>query len=235
MVRFDHMSGPLRAVHLLCMALFAGCASSAQPLPAPVPENVTRPRVVSDLSSLSSAPTTTSMHLPTSPPPAPSADAESPASAAQDVQRFFVEPGRERFVGKAAAPAQERLLNAKAAKFAEFSGTLLHQVMTAAIELEHGDMETKVVPDNVNPVIITAIMNKDGKLKELIIDQRSGSGALDHLMVEACKQGLWTSNPPPAALTDGQYRFRIEGRLKNFTTSDQKHWEFETHVGLALL
>ncbi len=229
MVKFDH-----NCMALLWIALLAGCASTAQPLPAPVPETVTRPRVVSDLSSLSSAPTTTSMHLPSSPPPAPSDAAESPANAAPDVQRFFVEPG-ERFVGKAAAPAQERLLNAKAAKFAEFSGTLLHQVMTAAIELEHGEMETKVVPDNVDPVIITAIMNKDGKLKELIIDQRSGSGALDHLMVEACKQGLWTSNPPPAALTDGQYRFRIEGRLKNFSTSDQKHWEFETHVGLALL
>ncbi len=112
---------------------------------------------------------------------------------------------------------------------------MLHQVLVAAIGLEHGEMETKVVPDNVNPVIITAIMNKDGKLKELIVEQHSGSGALDHLMVEACKQGLWAGSPPPEAMIDGEYRIRIEGRLKNFSTSDQKHWEFETHVGLALL
>ncbi len=218
------------------LALVAGCASAPQPLPAAVPENVTRPHVLTDLSSLSAAPTTASMNLPSAPAPAPNAATESSPNAAPNLQRFFTEqPGHERIVGKATAPADERLLNAKAAKFGEFSSTLLHQVLVAAIGLEHGEIQTTVVPDNVNPVILTAIMNKDGKLKELIVEQRSGSGALDHLMVEACKLGLWAGNPPPEAMTDGEYRIRIEGRLKNFSTSDQKHWEFETHVGLALL
>ena len=231
-MRSTRSHGRLRAARFFCLALVAGCASSTpQPLPAPVPENVTRPHVLTDLSSLSAAPTTTLTNLPSGPAPAPSAATEAP-----NPQRFFMEqPGHERIVGKASAPADERLLNAKAAKFGEFSTALLHQVLVAAIGLEHGEMETKVVPDNVNPVIITAIMNKDGKLKELIVEQHSGSGALDRLMVEACKQGLWAGNPPPEAMTGGEYRIRIEGRLKNFSTSDQKHWEFETHVGLALL
>jgi hypothetical protein len=225
--------GRLRAARLFWLALVAGCASST-PLPAPVPETVTRPHVLTDLSSLSTAPTTTLTNLPSG--PAPSAATESSPSQASNPQQFFMEqPGRERITGKASAPASERLLNAKAEKFGEFSNTLLHQVLVAATGLEHGEMETKVVPDNVNPVIITAIMNKDGKLKELIVEQHSGSGALDHLMVEACKQGLWAGNPPPEAMTGGEYRIRIEGKLKNFSTSDQKHWEFETHVGLALL
>ena len=176
------------------------------------------------------------MNLPSAPAPAPGAAGESSPSQAPNPQRFFMEqPGHERIVGKATAPADERLLNAKAAKFGEFSSTLLHQVLVAAIGLEHGEIETIVVPDNVNPVVITAIMNKDGKLKELIVERRSGSGALDHLMVEACKLGLWAGNPPPEAMTGGEYRIRIEGRVKNFSTADQKHWEFETHVGLALL
>ena len=234
-MRSTRPHGRLRAARLFCLALIAGCASST-PLPAPVPENVTRPHVLTDLSSLSTAPTTTLTNLPSGPAPAPSAATESSHSQASNPQRFFLaQPGRERITGKASAPAYERLLNAKAEKFGEFSSTLLHQVLVAATVLEHGEMETKVVPDNVNPVIITAIMNKDGKLKELIVEQHSGSGALDHLMVEACKQGLWTGNPPPEAMTDGEYRIRIEGRLKNFSTSDQKHWEFETHVGLGLL
>ena len=215
----------------------AGCGSSTpEPLPAPVPENVTRPHVLTDLSSLSAAPTIASMNLPSGPAPAPSAATESSPNEATNLGRYFAEqPGHARRVGKATAPAEERLLNAKAARFAEFSGTLVHQVLVAAIGLEHGEIETKVVPDNANPVIITAIMNKDGKLGELIVEQRSGSGAVDHLMVEACKLGLWAGNPPPEAMTDGEYRIRIEGRLKNFSTSDQQHWEFETHVGLALL
>jgi len=236
-MRSTRPHGRLRAARLFGLVLIAGCASSApQPLPAPVPENVTRPHVLTDLSSLSAAPTTTLTNLPSGPAPAPSAATESSPNQASNPQRFFMEqPGHERIVGKASAPADERLLNAKAAKFGEFSTTLLHQVLVAAIGLEHGEMETKVVPDNVSPVIITAIMNKDGKLKELIVEQHSGSGALDRLMVEACKQGLWAGNPPPEAMTEGEYRIRIEGRLKNFSTSDQKHWEFETHVGLALL
>ncbi len=221
----------------ICLAILAGCGAGTRETPAAVPETVTRPHVVTDLSSLSSAPTSASLNLPASRPPTSSAElAESSANAAPDMQRLFTaQPGSERSVGKTTAPADERLLNTKAAKFGEFSSTLVHQVLIAAVRLQQGEMETKVIPDNASPVIITAIMNKDGKLKELILEQRSGSGALDHLMVEACKQGLWTSNPPPEAMTDGEYRFRIEGRMKNFSTADQRHWKFETHVGLALL
>ena len=176
------------------------------------------------------------MNLPSRPAPASRATESPPLNEAANLGRFFSEqPGHEQRAGKATAPAGEGLLNEKAARFAQFSSTLLHQVLVAAIGLEHGEIETVVVPDNVNSVIITAIMNQDGKLKELIVEQRSGSGALDRLMVQACKQGLWTGNPPPEAMTDGEYRLRIEGRVKNFSTTDQKHWEFETHVGLALL
>jgi hypothetical protein len=226
----------LGAVLAPALMMLAGCAATPAPLPAPVPESVTRPRVITNLSSVSPASTVAAIDLPPAPAPQPSAAAVPLSDSPKDLGRLFTDqPGREQFVGKASAPADERLLNAKAAKFAEFSHTLLHQVYIAAQGLEQGDISTKVLPNDTPAVVITAIMDRDGKLRELIIEQRSGSGVLDHLMVDACKQGLWTRNPPPEAMTDGEYQIRIEGRLKNFSSTDQKHWEFETHLGLALL
>jgi hypothetical protein len=226
----------LGAVLAPALVILAGCAAAPAPLPAPVPESVTRPRVITNLSSVSPASTTAAIDLPSAPAPEPSAAANPLPDRPKDLGRLFTDqPGREQAIGKASAPGDERLLNAKAAKFAEFSHTLLHQVYVAARDLELGELRTKILPENTPAVVITAIMDKDGKLRELIIEQRSGSGVLDHLMVDACKQGLWTNNPPPEALTDGEYQIRIEGRLKNFSTTDQRHWEFETHLGLALL
>jgi hypothetical protein len=167
----------------------------------------------------------------------PSVSAQSDNGAETDLKRLFLDkPESGEFAGTAKTPGEERLLNAKAAQFSEFSHELLHQVFVATQRLEKGDFSTTVLPEDLQPVVITAIMSKEGKLKELIIEQPSGSGKVDHLMVDACKKGLWTSNPPPQALTsDGIYKIRVQAKLKNFNSADQRHWNFETHVGLALL
>jgi hypothetical protein len=224
----------------LLLAIFCGCSSRVEsPSMLASPAGAPTPRVVTDLSTLSSAPPAGSPTAPRAGTAAtkPNQGGASPADEAAELRRLFLtQPESQKFAGTAAKPAHERLLNAKAAQFSEFSGALLHQVVVAAQELEGGQFARRNLPEDLNKVIITATMSREGKLKELVLEQQSGSGAVDHLMIDACKRGLWVNNPPPEALSsDGDYKFRIEGRLKNFNSTDRIHWNFATDVGLALL
>jgi hypothetical protein len=230
----------LRFVSLACMASLVACSSASQPV-APVPSSAPTPRVLTDLSSLSAAPSkierTGSRAVAQAAAPAEGRSSTAAATQAPALRRLLLQgPGSGKFAGSAAAPGDEKLMNPKAEQFSQFSDGLLHQVFIAAQQLEHGEIARQSLPESLKPAIITAIMDKDGKLKELILEQHSGSGAVDKLMIDACKRGLWTSNPPPAALTpDGNYRMRVQGSLKNFNTMDGVHWNFETHLGIALL
>ncbi len=220
---------------MLCLAIFAGCGTQNQP-PVAAPASEPTPRVVTDLSSISSAPSPSSLAPPPVAPASPTPGAAGESSSDAELHRLFLNrPGTARFAGNAAAPGHEELLNVRAAQFAGFSNTLLHRVFNAMQTLEHGDIASARLPDNLVPAVITATMDKQGKLRELVLERHSGSGAMDRLMIEACKRGLWTSNPPPEALSGNEYKFRIEGRLKNFISTDGRHWTFETYVGLALL
>lgn len=230
----------LRTASAVWFALLCGCSSGGKsPTTIAAPTGESTPRVLTDLSTLSSAPSAAAV--------APalgsltvreSEESKVPSgSEGSELRRLFLEkPGTRKFAGTAARPGEERLLNAKASQFSQFSGALLHKVFIAAQELERGEIARQALPEKLNSAVITAIMNKDGKLKELILEEHSGSGAVDKLLIEACKQGLWATNPPTEALsTDGNYKFRIEGRLKNFNSANQRYWNFETYVGLALL
>ena len=153
------------------------------------------------------------------------------------MNRLFVErPGGEQFAGSAIAPGGEKLLNDKAAHFAQFTRPLLSRLFAATEELERQKLAKSGVPDDVRPVIIEATMNGDGQLTELVLEQLSGSGALDQLMIQACKRGLWMRNPPPEArAADGNYRMRIEASIRNYMRSTSfSDWQFKTHLGLAL-
>jgi hypothetical protein len=167
----------------------------------------------------------------------------NPDSAAQqasvdaNLNRLFLErPAPEEFAGSAIAPGGERLLNDKAEHYSQFTRPLLQRLYDATIDIEHQGLARNGVPANLRPVIIQATMDGDGQLTELVIQQLSGSGAVDQAMIKACKKGLWVRNPPPEArMADGKYRFRIEATIKNFmrpTAYDD--WMLRTHVGLAL-
>jgi hypothetical protein len=229
---------------MLLTVMIAACGSAQnKPAPKPAPAGESARRVVTNLSSISaeSAPPPLAL-LDTAKGAGRQATAQSITSgavsvqSAADLKRLFLDqPDSQRFGGTAAAPAHETLLNRKAAEFSEFSRVLLHQVSVAAQELEGADMPTATVPENLEPAVLTATMDRHGKLLELVLERHSVSGVVDQLIVKACKRGLWINNPPPAAQTGGEYRIRIEGRIKNFETTDGKHWTFETNVGLALL
>ncbi len=159
------------------------------------------------------------------------------ASVQANLNRLFLErPATEKFAGSAISPGGEKLLNPKAAQFAQFTRPLLHQLFLATEDLERHKLAKRGVPVDAGPVVIEATMNKDGQLTELVIEQSSGSGVIDQTMIQACKAGLWTRNPPPEALAaDGNYRFRIEANIHNYMQiTEFSDWMFRTHLGMAL-
>ena len=159
------------------------------------------------------------------------------ASVQANLNRLFLErPATEKFAGSATSPGGEKLLNPKAAQFAQFTRPLLHQLFLATEDLEHHKLAKRGAPVDAGPVVIEATMNKDGQLTELVIEQSSGSGLIDQTMIQACKAGLWTRNPPTEALAaDGNYRFRIEANIHNYMQiTEFSDWMFRTHLGMAL-
>lgn len=209
--------------------------------PAAVPLAQPTPRVLTSLSALTPGNPEEILgakRLSTPPPELASPSATPNALSYQaNLKRLFLEkPESGRFAGTAATPGEERLANAKAAQFSLFTRALLHQVFVAAQDLERKEISREELPTNLGKVVLTATMDQTGRLKELIVEQSSGSGAVDQLMIKACKIGLWTRNPPPAALTaEGTYRIRIEASIRNFARPSQEQvWNFDTRLALGL-
>src|SRR5262249_19637287 len=127
-------------------------------------------------------------------------------------------------------------MNPKSAQFAGFSSSLLDKLW-GQVRVREGDDDIArlKLPDTLQPVILTATLGPEGKLREIVIDQRSGKTIIDKLFIDACKKSIWTDNPPKAAaLPNGTYQVRIQGRIENFA-SQKDRWTFKTYMGIAVL
>jgi hypothetical protein len=243
------------AFRISVLAVLAGCAAlDDQPKAAGLnPPAVNAPavaaasdegtRMITNLSQVSSAPS-----------PIPAINAQNLVSGAaalhetapspneaqnladRNLEQLFRSKPQSLVHGGAATAAGDRtLLNDKARKFPEFSYALLNQTLIAAQELEAAKLEEHKLPDEIQPMILTAVMTPEGKLTDLAIEQHSGVGAVDRIIIDACKKGLWTMNPPEAALAeDGMFRMRIEGVIGNYGYDREGNSRYITHFGLAL-
>jgi len=230
----------LRRKQVFQAALFAaaiisaGCAAHDEPPPPSIPDAGPQPKLVNDLSALSPAPIN-----PVGSPSVPEfAEGTLPAHAAVSPgpRTFQSQPGVSREVGTERNPATVRMLNDKAAKFGNFSAVILERVYAQLIIAERSEeISRSKLPTELKPVIITAILDKTGKLTELVLEQHSGKAKIDKLMLDVCKRGIWYENPPAGALSgDGNYQLTIRATLKNFASSDGTHWSFITDLGLGL-
>ena len=215
------------AVAIALAALVSGC--STNDAPQPLPDSGDHPHVVTDLSSLSSDSTA---FQPKYHPTGLMASVDNPESA----RLFQATPGTSREIGDDKTPAFETLLNAKAAQYANFSQTLMEHVYAQLRVLERTDeISVEKLPTEIHATIVTAIMDRNGKLKEIILEQHSGRTALDKMVIEACKKGVWFRNPPAGALSDGgDYKLTIKVHLENFASMDDKHWDFTTKIALGI-
>jgi hypothetical protein len=229
-------SKPFFAAILFAIAIFAvGCAADDKP-PPPAPDAGPQPKLLTDLSTVSDVP----IHpLDNNPAPA-RGDALLHDSSEDEVtegpRTFQTDPGISRVVGNEGNPGTVRLLNTKAAQFGDFSGVILDRIYARLIEAERSEEISRThLPTDIKAVIITAILNKSGKLTELILEQHSGKSRIDQMMLEVCKNSIWYENPPAAALADdGTYQLTIKLKLENYASKDNRHWSFITDLGLGI-
>jgi len=222
-----------RIAGLLAAALIVtGCAQDKPPEAAPGAAPV--PQMVTDLSSVSGAAIDP---LGTHAVPKRGEGLLHESSGDRSSPRTFgEEPGLSRSIGTDANPGEVRLLNDKAAKFANFSRVILERIFgQLRIAEKTEEISRTRLPTDIKPVVITAIMDKSGKLTELILEQHSGKARIDQMMLTVCKKAIWYRNPPPEALAaDGTYHLTIQGRLENYASTDETHWSFITRLGLGI-
>ena len=213
--------------------LTAGCAAEDKPPPS-MPDAGPQAKLLSDLSAVSDAPVGP---LVANAVPAPGEGLlHDQAAVSAGPRTFETEPGMSRQIGTERTPSTVRLLNAKAAKFGIFSTAILDRLYAhLSIAEKSEEISQTRLPTEIRPVVITAILDKTGKLTELILEQHSGKAKIDLMMLNVCKKGLWYENPPAAALSgDGNYKLTIRMKLENYGTVDERHWTFITDLALGI-
>ncbi len=223
-MKTDQIVVVLAAIAILAAAV-AGCSSNSNQQP----QATATPHFVTDLSSLSPAPISPLVD-PSAAFAATHDNRDQDARASEGMTGDYISVGTDR------SPGILTLTNPKAAEFKTFSFVLLSHLFAAVRDREQSDEITRLkLPSNLRSAIITATLDKDGKLKEIVVEQHSGKGAIDQLLVSAAKQSLWAPNPPKeAAETTGNYQLRINFKMENFASVDGR-WVFKTYIGLALL
>jgi hypothetical protein len=222
------------AAALFAAAIFAaGCAANDQP-PPPSPDSGPQPKLLSSLNDVNATPVN-----PFAINQVPERGEgmlvdHGPSSAGP--RTYQTEPGISRVVGNDENPGTVRLLNSKAAKFGSFSGVILDRIYARLIEAERTEEISRTkLPTEIKPVVITAVMDKRGKLTELILEQHSGKAKIDKMMLDVCRNSIWYENPPIEALSsDGTYQLTIRLKLENYASSDETHWNFITDLGLGI-
>src|ERR1700684_1962760 len=223
-----------RAALFAVAILAAGCAADDKPPAANPDAGQPQPKLLTDLSSVSDTPINP---LATVKAPARGdalLDDSGPESAGP--RTFEAEPGITRTVGNDANPGTVRMLNTKAAKFGNFTADILNHIYARLMIAERSEEISRTkLPTDLRPVVITAIMDKNGKLTELILEQHSGKARIDQMMLDVCRKSIWYENPPVEALSgDGNYRLTIKLKLENYASSDEHHWSFITDLGLGI-
>jgi hypothetical protein len=196
-----------------------------------------QPRVLTDLSRLSAADTVAVPGAAATPAPVVSAEKTRPSTNEVVTHKMAAEAPSLRY-NPEVTPSRGgvKLLNDKARQFANFSDLLLQQTLKAAEQAAPDKLENRRVPSDLKPVILTTVLDPQGRLNEIVIDQHSGDLLVDRWFIEACKKGIWSRNPPPAArASDGNYRLRLEGTVINASFDRYGIYSYETAVGLSIL
>jgi hypothetical protein len=238
-------SSPASAPSTARSSAFAAQSPSSPPVPPP--QAAGSPQVITDLSQLSSGQTdaaslnTAAKVLKTDP-----AKDEAAAAVARGLGRdspstlrrlFLDNPESPRYAETMIPHTQIRLLDAKAAEFSGFSNLMLTQLLSEMVKEEHQEpMVSLELSEEIKPVVLTAILDDKGQLRELIYQQHSGLAAIDNFVVGSCKESLWANNMPKGALTgNGDYRLRIEAQVSKYSADLEGNHTFTTRLGLGIL
>ena len=219
---------------LFTAAIFtAGCAD--QPPPPPAPNGDAQPKVLGSLNDVAATPVNP-LAIDSVPKRGEGLLVDTAPDAGGPQHVDLTDPGISRDIGTDRNPGTVRLLNDKAAQFETFCSVILDRIyvqLTIAEKTE--EISRTKIPTELKAAVVTAIMNKQGKLTEIILEQHSGKAKIDNLLIDVCKKGIWYENPPAGALSgDGDYKLTIKLKLQNFASSDSTHWSFITDLAIGL-
>jgi hypothetical protein len=236
------------AILLALAAAIAGCASQpSEPAADSQPgaassttaQSPNEPRTITDLSQLSSS---SAVHVPMpqlNSRGSSAADSKQDPNAAvqQGIERLFVSNVSQlRYHDEVDAPGETALLNDKARKFSEFSYQLLNQTLTAARSIEPDRLAGRKLSNDIAPMVLTAVMDSQGRLTEISIESHSGDHQVDQIIIDSCKQGLWSRNPPAQALdSDGKYRLHVRGYISAYSFDYKGRYMYQTKLALGIL
>jgi len=219
---------------LFTAAIFAaGCAD--QPPPPPAPVGGAQPKVLSSLNDVATTPVNP-LAIDQVPKRGEGLLVDTAPDSGGPQHVDLTDPGISRDIGSDRNPGTVRLLNGKAAKYGNFCAVILDRLYAQVALAEKTDEIARTrLPTDLKAAVVTAIMDKNGKLQEIILEQHSGKSRIDNMLIDVCKKGIWYENPPPEALSaDGNYKFTIKMKLENFASLDETHWTFTTDLALGL-
>jgi hypothetical protein len=234
--------GLCRVALIFALVLLAGCVAPKPPpdtdisASLPIVSAPPAPRVVTDLTKLSGA--STAALAPSDVPAPPPVNVDRKASRNEELTHQLAAdaPATRYDVVRSQLKGGSRLLNDKARQYANFADLLLNQTLKAAQSMASDKLGQRRVPSDLSPTELTAVMDSEGRLKEIIIEQHSGDLVVDKLFIEACKKGIWSRNPPPGArASDGTYRLRVEGIVYNTSYDRYGQYSYDTELGLSIL
>jgi|SRR5689334_11082831 len=232
----------------LTMLMVGGCSSQSSETGAPrlPPVAPGSPQVITNLSQLSTdntdaASLSTAAKVLKSTPSQSNSSALAPGlgrDTPSTLRRLYLDsPDSPRYAETMIPHTQVRLLNAKAAQYAGFSNMMITQLLNEMTKEERQEpMVTLDLSEEMKPVILTAVLDSQGQLKELIYQQHSGLAVIDNFVIAACKASLWANNMPKGALSqDGNYRLRIEAQVSKYSANREGKQTFTTRLGVGIL
>lgn len=232
----------------LAMAMAAGCSwqEPGTTAPSSPPAAPGAPHVITNLSQLSSGDADTAALNNAAKVLKSDPSRGDPGAVARGLgrdtpstlRRLYVDhPESPRYAETPIPHTQVRLLNAKAAEYPGFSNMMLTQLLSEMVKQERLEpLATLELSEQIKPVIVTAVLDDKGQLKELIYQQHSGLAAIDKFAIAACKESLWANNMPKGARSeDGNYRLRIEAQLSKYSADREGNQTFTTRLGLGIL
>ncbi|MFM7144302.1 MAG: energy transducer TonB, partial [Alphaproteobacteria bacterium] len=130
------------------------------------------------------------------------------------------------------------MLNTKADRFAPFVRRVGTRVFQNLLIFQRQNLGINDILAAHEPVTVRCILDREGHLRDVRVEDRSGSLAVDQTLTDALREAAFDSNPPPsAANANGEFEFvfvsQIQAQLGNGPSGPQVQMiESRLRVGL---
>lgn len=106
------------------------------------------------------------------------------------------------------------MLNTKADRFAPFVRRVGTRVFQNLLIYQRQNLEASDIIAASDLVTVHVTLDSSGRLKDLEVEEHSGSMAVDQTLIDALRQAAFDDNPPKAAANDrGEYHFVFQAQL----------------------